>query len=348
MDKTYGHVGYGCASGCCYHQNPNQTADPLELLGTGSTAQQQVWTQDCTGTNYDVAYLSYNWWAGDGAVASVTDPGYVTANGVGTTTANAYVDLPWGYSSQACTTLTMATNATINVKPTISGPNVVWWFNGENPSGYATSITLTSSGGAGTIWGVIVGSEKVTLNAQGSTATITSSGSSFSSSVGDVQVTAQASYVTSQPFHITTRRPYKLVPGIIQTQCGGTYTWTTTLNYAIQDNLSIPMPTSVPLNEKWTTAVVADYTNMNWRRGDEGGITTDSGSPSQFADSIQGEVSSFTPTPDCNGSATPVYHWGQEWRVGSSAIGSGARVQGNTLQKYINHASHTSITSPMQ
>ncbi|MGA2695634.1 MAG: hypothetical protein ABSE92_06210, partial [Terriglobales bacterium] len=36
--------------------------------------------------------------------------------------------------------------------PTISGPNTVWWFHGQDPNAgsYPTSITLTSSGGSTT------------------------------------------------------------------------------------------------------------------------------------------------------------------------------------------------------
>lgn len=33
----------------------------------------------------------------------------------------------------------------VEVKPSISGPSTVWWFNSQTPSGYATQITLTTT-----------------------------------------------------------------------------------------------------------------------------------------------------------------------------------------------------------
>ena len=67
--------------------------------------------------------------------------------------------------------------------PTISGPNTVWWFSGATPSGYNTSITLTSSGGSATTWAVTAGANEVTLSStSGASITVESSGTAFSSS----------------------------------------------------------------------------------------------------------------------------------------------------------------------
>jgi hypothetical protein len=69
---------------------------------------------------------------------------------------------------------------TDNVKPDISGPNAVWWFNGETPNGsaYPTSITLTSSGGSSTTWSVTQTDAKVNLStSSGSYVAVTPTGS---------------------------------------------------------------------------------------------------------------------------------------------------------------------------
>ncbi|HYX53375.1 MAG TPA: DUF6531 domain-containing protein, partial [Candidatus Limnocylindrales bacterium] len=59
--------------------------------------------------------------------------------------------------------------------PTITGPPVVWYFGGATPAGYDTSITLTSSSGAGTNWSTA--SSKITLSATtGNSITVKSAG----------------------------------------------------------------------------------------------------------------------------------------------------------------------------
>ena len=108
------------------------------------------------------------------------------------------------------------------------------------------------------------------------------------------------------------------------------------------------MPSPVSVNENWTTSVVSDYTNENWRQGTVGCVTTIGSAPASFGDSIAGETAGHYPTPVYNQqqNGPAVYHWGQEWRVGTCTNGSGPRVQTDTLQKYTDHAAHAGITSP--
>ena len=112
--------------------------------------------------------------------------------------------------------------------------------------------------------------------------------------------------------------------------------------------MNASLPSAVPLNEDWTTVVINDYSGTNWRRGNPGSVTTASGGPSNFIDFIEGENVNLPPTPPtvCPGAGQAVDHWGQEWRIGSLAIGVGARVQTDTIQKYTNHAEHQNIVSP--
>jgi hypothetical protein len=232
----------------------------------------------------------------------------------------------------------------ITVAPTITGSNTVWWFNGQNPSGYSTSITLQSSGGSSTTWSVSGNTAAVQLSTtSGSSTTITATSSAWSSTSGDVKITATANGLSSQPFAVTTRQPYKLVAGTIQHNCDSTYGYSDFLNYTIYDQLSAALPSGVPLNENWTTSVVDDYSGANWRRQNPGNFTT---SGAGFADNIQGEAAGFVPTAVCSGSGVKVQHWGQDWYIGSLTIASGVRVQSDVLQKYIDHALHQSIVSP--
>jgi hypothetical protein len=143
------------------------------------------------------------------------------------------------------------------------------------------------------------------------------------------------------------RGPKSLVAGTTTDQCNSDYGYDSFLNYTIKDNLSAKLPSSIALNENWTSPVSNDYTNANWRRQDPGNLTS---TDSTFADHIGGEYFSLpaNPTPSCPPplGSTPVQHWGQEWRVGSSTPGSGARVQTDNIQKYLDHARHTNIVSP--
>ena len=238
--------------------------------------------------------------------------------------------------------------ASVAELPIISGPQTVWWFNGATPSGYAVSITLSAwpTNCSSYSWTVSSGSDKANLSGQTANKTNVT-GKALSTASGDVGVTVTAGGATSNPYPITVRGPKTLVAGATTDQCNSDYGYDSFLNYTIKDNLSALLLSSIPLSEKWTSAVTNDYTNANWRRGDAAGYTSPD---STFADHIQGEALSLpaNPTPTCPPplGSTPVQHWGQEWRVGSSTPGSGARVQTDNIQKYLDHARHTGIVSP--
>jgi hypothetical protein len=334
-------------------------------VAVGQTASFSAWAlrQDGVWVNVSCNHPSEEastlWTSSNNSVAQPSSCGNFTTNSPGTFTATAEstlidwpADCPGGRGHLCPTNNFGPAGAGGTAKPTISGPNTVWWFNGQNPAGYATSVTLTSSGGNGTTWGIAAGADKITLSPTGNTASVTSTGSAFSSAIGDIQITAQVNFVTSDPFFMTTHTPNELVKGTITHNCDATWGYRDLIQYTILDQLTIPLPTSVTLSEEWTTLPVPDFSGTNWRRGDPGGTTTDPATPSQFLDSITGEnVSNPTvfnpvPTPVCSGNGTSVQHWGQAWRVGSTLPGIGRRVQTNTLQKYIDHANSTGITTP--
>lgn len=229
---------------------------------------------------------------------------------------------------------------------TISGSTVLYSFNGATPSGWPTSATLTSSGGASTTWTLVSGSDKVSLSTtQGAQTTVNSAPAGVSASLGDVVIRASANGATAE-HQMTERTPYSLAPGTVSTTCDPTWAYVTLLNYTILDQFGATLPAgiSLPLNEQWTTGVVDDYPKNNWGRGSAVGTTTSTGA---FSDGIQGERSNRRPQPTCDPfSAQPVQHWGQAWQIGSLTIGAGKQVQTNTLQKNLGRALHTNVVTP--
>jgi hypothetical protein len=154
--------------------------------------------------------------------------------------------------------------------------------------------------------------------------------------------------VNSSPWAITVAGPKYLVAGAISDNADSFYGYESDIGYTIYDNLSEPFSSSIPLAEYFTTLIVNDYSGANWTEAPAAGYTATN---SAFTDVIQGQAVSPPPYPYPQSPQTPlsgtaVDHWGQEWRVGSTTPGLGARVQTNTLQKYIDHARHTGIVSP--
>ncbi len=324
---------------------PGQTMQ-CACRATYTDCNNNIYTHDETS--------SASWSSSNTAVATMdsTTKGLVHALAGGTATINAsYTGCSYTYDNieHACTSTCdpLTAPSTCDVV-TISGPQTVWCFNGQTPSGYTTTITLTAtpSGASSYTWAFTAGSDKATLSGQTANM-INLSGKALSASAGDVQVTVTVEGTTSAPYAITVRGPKLLLAGDVVHQADSTYGYASFLHYTINDNLSQTLPSSVALNENWTTTVTNDYSGTNWRRGNPGSSTTSS---SALADEIQGEALSLPPVPvptfQSPLGSTKVQHWGQEWRVGSSTSGLGARVQTDTIQKYTDHAVHQSIVSP--
>jgi hypothetical protein len=248
-------------------------------------------------------------------------------------------------------------SAPVDVHPKITGSHTLWWFNGETVSGYATQITLsTSTIGNSYHWAAVTGGSKVSLSDDGSNSiTLTSTGKSDSANDVGIQVSIDGSQVSDQ-FNITVFAPNDLLPGGQVTTPDPDYNYATHINYYIRDQFTTQLPSGgVPVNEQWTTDVIPDCSPMNWRRLPPHGFTSDP-IVAGFSDLIQGEAFTYTnaqgatvtvtPTPSGPGTGTAVYHWGQDWYVGSTTPGSGRRVQSDTLQKYTAHAEHQNIVTP--
>ena len=348
-DTTFGNVTYGCMI-CCGPDSPFMIYDPIDIPIDGFGDQGVQAINSCSNRLVTITGDFPTWWTDNASVATAN--GYqINGVAVGSTNNNALsINMYWGpkedSGGEACPVSQAQPVGPVNVKPTISGSSTVWFFGNLTVSGYTTSLQLTSSGGSSTTWNITAGGDKITVSSfTGSSINVLSSGTAFSSTTGDVKITATANGLTSDPFPITTRTPNVAIQGTITITCDSAYGYLTDLEYAIQDQMSTSLPSGVPVNENWTTGVASDYNGTNWRRGDPNGVNEP---VSAFADQIQGEAFSLPayPTPTCDGNSTPVEHWGQEWRVGSLASGFGRRIQTDTIQKYIGHAVHASIVSP--
>lgn len=317
-----------------------------EWGGTNDDSCDATWTSDNTS---DATVSAPSCTSGNGA--TVTG---VAASGGVTITASEVVN-PSGMicnCSPNCTPYETSDSATVTVKPKITGDNVVWFFGNLTLSGYTTSAQLTANGGnSSTTWNITAGANNITVSSfTGSSISVLSSGTTFSSGVGDTKLTATSNGQTSDPFSMTTRVPYRLIPGSVNTACNSTYGYLTTANYEIQDQLQGAMPAAVPLNENWTTPVGNDYPGgtRNWTIPSPGNTTTTLPDYSHMADHMSGGFPpNPIPVPICDPSNnTPVQHIGQEWRIGSLATGFGSRVQTDTVQQYVGRAAHLAITSP--
>jgi hypothetical protein len=346
VDRTFGHASYGCGY-CCVPGDPVMVPSNFSVA-VGDGWQNDVFaTNQCTGQTSNVSYKVTPWTA---ANSSVTVDGTGWASGVspGTSGVNGTILVP-NLDVYKCPLQHVVVSNQGSVKPKITGPNTVWWFSGQNPSGYATSITLTSSGGNGTIWGVTAGSEKVNINATGNTVTVTSTGSAFSSSVGDIKITAQVNFQTSAPFAITSRTPSRLANPQSLHSCNSGFGYTNDISYNIQDQLLTDLPLAVVWNEQWTTALVDDNApNDNWSLF---GRPTENGSSGTILlDEITGVGVNSSPTPkpipSCTGTPVKVQHWGQKFSIGSLIVGQGKAVQTDNLTRFNEHAEHQNRISP--
>lgn len=116
VDKTYGHVAYGCAQYCGYGVDPWMYWDPI-LTATGGEADQDVWDMDnCTSS--DVSVLDYfpDWGTGNHAIATASvhvitgvAPGSTTNFASGTLTVG-------GASSYKCLATPLQPSGPVNVQ----------------------------------------------------------------------------------------------------------------------------------------------------------------------------------------------------------------------------------------
>jgi hypothetical protein len=305
-----------------------------------SGAQSADWPQSSSSNNTAVARA-------DGSVAFALSPG--TASITATPRSGYFTDPA---CSQPGTLPSISRQLT--VKPGISGATKFWWFAGESPSGYVTSMILlaTTSGSGSYQWAITKGGAIVNFS-NDSTTIMTTNGQATVKSIGasvkanDVKVTVTVNGVTSDPFLLTVNAPHSLELLREEHQTASTAGYISRIHYKIKDQFGTVLDAGVPVNEKFTTNVVNDLSGANWTRGPAGGVVV---TPSDWADEISGQdIAGAIPLPIAPQSplgSTMVHHFDGEWRVGSNMVGKGRRVQTNRWQRYIDHASHLNRVSP--
>src|SRR5690348_8455569 len=285
---------------CCFGTFYVYMSPSSATVGTSNTTQLHFMDNEWGGVDDDSCDV--DWSSENTSYATVSTPDCINTGGVVTGVAAGGVDIhaseivnPSGQvcsCSPGCPGYLAEADASVAVIPVISGTNTVWYFNGQTVSGYTTTATLTANGAnSSATWTITAGSNKISLSTStGSSTNVSSSGTVFSGAVGDITLTVTSGGQTSAPFALTTRLPYELVAGAVTTTCSDSYGYDTHVNYTIEDQLGSLLPSTVPLNENWTTGVADDYSGENWGRTNPGGTTV---SNSAFYDEIGGGSSRF-------------------------------------------------------
>jgi hypothetical protein len=355
IDKTYGHAAYGC--GNCRGYNPlyfgtDPFGGPPDLNLTETIDSLEA----CGGGIVDVTGIGYDWKSNNAAVATLPNKVLHTV-AAGSTTGQADFKLEAEHPAPQCPTYVYGPAQSVNVGPVITGSgNSVWWFNGQNPNStsYPLSVTLSSSAGASTSWAVGQKDAKVKLSStSGQQITVTSTGTNFSSQVGDISITATdtTNGASSNPFYMSARTPWKLVLSSQPTYCyGSPQTYGTYMTYDVVDNLSNTMSSNIYWNESVGSASCDNGSNwcntqIQTGPGDTGPLQDILDPPNLNANPVP------NPTPTCSGQANGATRYRsipQVIYVGSDVTGQGVKAQSDLLGYYIDHGQHDSIQSPSQ
>lgn len=224
----------------------------------------------------------------------------------------------------------------------VTAPNTLWYFDGENPAGYATSAPVHTDKNTGTFAWTCSASLRLS-SPTAARPTVTAIQASVAANDAWVEVTWSdpAGGTATQRQTLTVKAPSSMTHLNDVDKVDATWAYETEIHYSVKDQFGAILPSNVPLNEQFTAAPTADAAGMDWRRGPEGGALVN---PNDWFDRVQGETATHTPTPVGPSHAdkgTAVYHWPGHWQVGSQTIGRGRRVISVTWQKYRGYARHT-------
>ena len=234
------------------------------------------------------------------------------------------------YGGRRCGFIGRAQNCSTWRRKSRSKTMRLWWFKGEKPAGYQTSLKLFALGPGGKPyeWRITRGGDKAKIvNKVANTAEVV--GLRRSEDRFDVSVRVSASWcrIRSFPHHrqraavaalffcnVTRRTP----PGATRPR----------FTYAIKDQFGRTLPSNVPLNEHWTSAEKCGSSHSR-----TGGAETTAGAqvgPADWLDRVQGERvgGGFIPTPQRPRSPLgdrKIYRWDGEWSIGSADPSGGPR-----------------------
>jgi hypothetical protein len=225
------------------------------------------------------------------------------------------------------------------VIPTISGPNVVWWFNGKTVSGFATQITLTTQ--ASGTWSVTAGASEIHLSSTtGQSVTLTGTGA-FSQAANDVKITVTVNDATSSPFSLSSNGPKFLSRSTkIDFACSGQNEqgWESQIYYKLRDNFNNVMA-GVPVNEAFSGSTTWPHPPSTPGTTDGTGAFTDG----IFVCALPGGLNPMPLAPQQPQLTTLVDSFPQGWCAGASVANSwgsacqGAGVQNGTQKRFLDH-----------
>ncbi len=119
LDKTFGHVAYGCAECCGWAVDPWMYWDPIDVL-LGLEGDQDVWDRDnCTGTDDSIldSFSKQKWGTGNTAIATANGR-VITGVGLGSTTNFVSGDLILGGAdSYKCLVTPLSPQGPVNTGP---------------------------------------------------------------------------------------------------------------------------------------------------------------------------------------------------------------------------------------
>jgi len=330
---------------------------------------------DCYGdfSTYNRSF-GVTWRSTNEQVATINSSGTITARSAGATTItaswiaahNEEPPIPCGgpYSPEqpnlpdpcACHSSphSVSPAASLVVRPKISGPVALWWFNNYSPSGYATQITLTAMpANAGSYqWAVVAGTSFVNFSNNSDNITSTTNqvavkSTGQSAAQLDISIRVTVNNVSSFEFRLTSKAPNILTFVRADHMTDGTTAYSTLIHYQIKDQFGVVLPSNVPFSEFFTTPEESLYPGENWERGQPNGVPVN---PADVVDHLSpGAGLGLVPAPRppciplCN---VPVSRWDGSFHVGTTNVGQGLRVQTHTWQFYTDHGEHRNRVSP--
>lgn len=228
----------------------------------------------------------------------------------------------------------------------------LWFFNGQSPDNYATSIVLNSVGPTEGQFTWTIKNGSATLENNGQTITqnnipavgVNSGGAS--SALNDIAIEFKYNNQNVGTYQLTSFAPTSvrqegpIVHSAIDTLVRTGFSSVGT--FSIRDQFGTEIPRAMPINEVLESASrVNDYSGTNWPNGEEFGATVlrfnDTWSFSELFPLLPGT----TPPPMVPQSpltSTKIFHLPQRYLAGNTSIGVGRQIELHTLQFYIDHA----------
>ena len=238
----------------------------------------------------------------------------------------------------------------------------LWFFNGESPTNYNTSIIINAGGPTqGTFtWSIVSNSAAIHLNNASNTALTSVQQNnpnllalSAGGSVGPLDVGVNLNYNGSDVgiYNFSVFVPHSVQLLLLQNLANGNFFnpdagFQTVANYQILDQFGTPIPSALAANEAFgqrTNSPV--YPDNNWPSPAPTGFTTSANLPSFMQDvwsATNGLVppllSPLSESPQTPPTSAEVFNIFQTYNAGSTLSGSGVTFNSQTLHYYLDHA----------